>query len=139
MVTNKPPAPSSVQLAHSGAAPSACKQAQLRSLTQAGGNGAHSGVGRQPVSGTAPGISVRQYWAPTAQAPSPQVKALPVDIRHNTKIDRTALAVWATQVLEGNGARGARRWRRRAGRGRRSGGARGGNHASGLRRTGSQR
>ena len=33
------------------------------------------------------------------------VKALPVDIRHNTKIDRTALAQWAAQVLAGDRAR----------------------------------
>ncbi len=29
------------------------------------------------------------------------VRALPVDIRHNTKIDRTAVAVWAGEVLAG--------------------------------------
>ena len=44
-----------------------------------------------------------------------QVPALPVDIRHNTKIDRTALAGWATRVLAGDSARppagGAGRWR----------------------------
>ncbi len=32
------------------------------------------------------------------------VRALPVDIRHNTKIDRTALAVWASAVLAGEKA-----------------------------------
>jgi hypothetical protein len=52
-----------------------------------------------------------------------QVPALPVDIRHNTKIDRTALADWATRVLAGDSARspGAPgRWRAtvQAGRGR---------------------
>ena len=36
------------------------------------------------------------------------VTALPVDIRHNTKIDRTAVAVWATAVLSGANAK--RRW-----------------------------
>ena len=34
-----------------------------------------------------------------------QVRALPVDIRHNTKIDRTALAGWASAVLAGERAR----------------------------------
>ncbi|CAB4883226.1 unannotated protein [freshwater metagenome] len=33
------------------------------------------------------------------------VRALPVDIRHNTKIDRTAVAVWATALLAGDRAR----------------------------------
>jgi len=52
-----------------------------------------------------------------------QVAALPVDIRHNTKIDRTALAGWATQVLAGDsarspGARGRLRGTLQAGRGR---------------------
>ncbi len=36
------------------------------------------------------------------------VTALPVDIRHNTKIDRTAVADWATAVL--SGANSKRRW-----------------------------
>jgi len=30
------------------------------------------------------------------------VGALPVDIRHNTKIDRTAVARWASSVLAGD-------------------------------------
>lgn len=34
-----------------------------------------------------------------------RVGALPVDIRHNTKIDRTALAVWGARVLAGDRAR----------------------------------
>jgi len=34
-----------------------------------------------------------------------QVSALPVDIRHNTKIDRTLVARWADQVLGGRGTR----------------------------------
>jgi acyl-coenzyme A synthetase/AMP-(fatty) acid ligase/pimeloyl-ACP methyl ester carboxylesterase len=34
-----------------------------------------------------------------------QVSALPVDIRHNTKIDRTAVAAWAAEVLGGGRAR----------------------------------
>jgi hypothetical protein len=34
--------------------------------------------------------------------------ALPVDIRHNTKIDRTAVAEWASAVLSGSKAR--RKW-----------------------------
>jgi hypothetical protein len=29
------------------------------------------------------------------------VSSLPVDIRHNTKIDRTAVAAWAADVLSG--------------------------------------
>ncbi len=33
------------------------------------------------------------------------VHALPVDIRHNAKIDRTALARWADDVLAGRRAR----------------------------------
>ena len=33
------------------------------------------------------------------------VHALPVDIRHNTKIDRTAVAAWATALLAGDRAR----------------------------------
>ncbi len=33
------------------------------------------------------------------------VRALPVDIRHNTKIDRTAVAQWATALLAGDRAR----------------------------------
>lgn len=33
------------------------------------------------------------------------VRALPVDIRHNTKIDRTAVAVWAGHVLAGDRSR----------------------------------
>ena len=33
------------------------------------------------------------------------VPALPVDIRHNTKIDRAAVARWATALLAGNRAR----------------------------------
>jgi acyl-coenzyme A synthetase/AMP-(fatty) acid ligase len=33
------------------------------------------------------------------------VHTLPVDIRHNTKIDRTAVAAWATSVLAGDRAR----------------------------------
>ena len=37
------------------------------------------------------------------------VVALPVDIRHNTKIDRAAVAVWASAVLAGEKA--ARPWR----------------------------
>jgi acyl-coenzyme A synthetase/AMP-(fatty) acid ligase/pimeloyl-ACP methyl ester carboxylesterase len=37
-----------------------------------------------------------------------QVPALPVDIRHNTKIDRTALAAWATAVLAGDRAKAPR-------------------------------
>ncbi len=32
------------------------------------------------------------------------VKELPVDIRHNSKIDRTGVAVWATRVLSGEGS-----------------------------------
>jgi hypothetical protein len=32
------------------------------------------------------------------------VVALPVDIRHNTKIDRAAVAVWASAVLAGEKA-----------------------------------
>lgn len=35
------------------------------------------------------------------------VRALPVDIRHNTKIDRTAVALWAGDVLAGGRARRA--------------------------------
>ena len=42
---------------------------------------------------------------PTPVAAVLQVKALPVDIRHNTKIDRTALAGWASAVLAGERAR----------------------------------
>ena len=34
-----------------------------------------------------------------------QVTALPVDIRHNTKIDRTLVARWADQVLGGSGTK----------------------------------
>ncbi len=34
-----------------------------------------------------------------------RVGALPVDIRHNTKIDRTAVAAWAARVLAGDRAR----------------------------------
>ena len=34
-----------------------------------------------------------------------QVSALPVDIRHNTKIDRTLVATWAARVLDGSGGR----------------------------------
>ena len=37
-----------------------------------------------------------------------QVSALPVDIRHNTKIDRTLVAQWASDVLAGG--RGRRPW-----------------------------
>jgi acyl-coenzyme A synthetase/AMP-(fatty) acid ligase/pimeloyl-ACP methyl ester carboxylesterase len=37
-----------------------------------------------------------------------QVAALPVDIRHNTKIDRTALAIWAAAVLAGDRAKAPR-------------------------------
>lgn len=33
------------------------------------------------------------------------VRALPVDIRHNTKIDRTAVALWAASVLSGERAK----------------------------------
>jgi predicted deacetylase len=33
------------------------------------------------------------------------VGALPVDIRHNTKIDRAAVAAWAAEVLMGGRAR----------------------------------
>jgi olefin beta-lactone synthetase len=32
-------------------------------------------------------------------------KKMPVDIRHNAKIDRAALAAWATDVLDGKRAR----------------------------------
>ena len=32
------------------------------------------------------------------------VDSLPVDIRHNSKIDRTALAAWAGAILAGRGA-----------------------------------
>jgi hypothetical protein len=32
-------------------------------------------------------------------------RSLPVDIRHNTKIDRTALATWAGELLAGRRAR----------------------------------
>ena len=42
---------------------------------------------------------------PTPVAAVLQVRALPVDIRHNTKIDRTALAGWASAVLAGERAR----------------------------------
>jgi acyl-coenzyme A synthetase/AMP-(fatty) acid ligase len=41
------------------------------------------------------------------------VGALPVDIRHNAKIDRAAVSAWATAVLSGAGTRhrpGATRW-----------------------------
>jgi olefin beta-lactone synthetase len=34
-----------------------------------------------------------------------QVKALPVDIRHNTKIDRALVAQWAADVLSGRSTR----------------------------------
>jgi acyl-CoA synthetase (AMP-forming)/AMP-acid ligase II len=34
-----------------------------------------------------------------------QVSDLPVDIRHNTKIDRTLVARWADRVLSGAGGR----------------------------------
>jgi hypothetical protein len=44
----------------------------------------------------------------TAVAAVLQVKALPVDIRHNTKIDRTALAAWADHVLAGDRAKAPR-------------------------------
>jgi hypothetical protein len=35
------------------------------------------------------------------------VGSLPVDIRHNTKIDRTAVASWAAGVLSGGRAKRA--------------------------------
>ena len=38
-------------------------------------------------------------WAPVAAVLT--VPSLPVDIRHNTKIDRAAVAAWAAQVLAG--------------------------------------
>jgi hypothetical protein len=34
-----------------------------------------------------------------------QVGTLPVDIRHNTKIDRTLVATWAERVLSGERAK----------------------------------
>ena len=42
-------------------------------------------------------------WVPVAAVLT--VTSLPVDIRHNTKIDRTAVAEWAARVLSGQTAR----------------------------------
>jgi acyl-coenzyme A synthetase/AMP-(fatty) acid ligase len=42
---------------------------------------------------------------PTPVAAVLMVPALPVDIRHNAKIDRTAVAKWASEVLAGRRAR----------------------------------
>jgi acyl-coenzyme A synthetase/AMP-(fatty) acid ligase len=42
---------------------------------------------------------------PHAVAAVITVHTLPVDIRHNTKIDRTAVAVWASEILAGRRAR----------------------------------
>jgi olefin beta-lactone synthetase len=47
---------------------------------------------------------VRGVVAPLPIAAVLQRKALPVDIRHNSKIDRTALAAWADDVLAGRGS-----------------------------------
>jgi olefin beta-lactone synthetase len=46
---------------------------------------------------------VRVAVAPQLIAAVLQRKALPVDIRHNAKIDRTAVAAWAGDVLAGGG------------------------------------
>ncbi len=55
---------------------------------------------------------VRQA-APTSVAAVLAKASLPVDIRHNAKIDRTALAAWAGTVLAGGRAASIRRpWRR---------------------------
>jgi len=42
---------------------------------------------------------------PHAVAAVITVHTLPVDIRHNTKIDRTAVALWASEILAGHRAR----------------------------------
>jgi olefin beta-lactone synthetase len=47
---------------------------------------------------------VRGVVAPLPVAAVLQRKALPVDIRHNAKIDRTALSIWAADVLAGRGS-----------------------------------
>jgi olefin beta-lactone synthetase len=46
---------------------------------------------------------VRTALAPTPVAAVCVRAALPVDIRHNAKIDRTELAAWAEQLLSGSG------------------------------------
>ncbi len=61
--------------------------------------GAHDGLAPPSVAD-----AVRQaVTAPVAAVLSR--KKLPVDIRHNAKIDRAALAAWATDVLDGKRAR----------------------------------
>jgi olefin beta-lactone synthetase len=47
---------------------------------------------------------VRAAVAPMAIAAVLERKTLPVDVRHNAKIDRTAVASWATEVLSGGGS-----------------------------------
>jgi olefin beta-lactone synthetase len=48
--------------------------------------------------------AVRSAVSPLTIAAVLERKALPVDVRHNAKIDRTAVAVWATDVLSGGGS-----------------------------------
>jgi len=61
---------------------------------------------QRPV-GLADDVLVERVRAasPHAVAAVITVHTLPVDIRHNTKIDRTAVAVWASEILAGNRAR----------------------------------
>jgi olefin beta-lactone synthetase len=57
--------------------------------------------------GLAPSVlaaAVRAAVAPLAVAAVLERKALPVDVRHNAKIDRTAVSSWATVVLSGGGS-----------------------------------
>ncbi len=54
-----------------------------------------------PVADLALTDAVRAAAAPVAVAAVLRKAVLPVDIRHNSKIDRTALAAWATRTLAG--------------------------------------
>ena len=60
--------------------------------------------GRAGLAGHAVDRSVRRAVAPTAVAAVLTVPSLPVDRRHNSKIDRTRLGHWAEAVLSGGPA-----------------------------------
>ena len=47
---------------------------------------------------------VRAALAPTSVAAVLVAPALPTDVRHNSKVDRTRVAVWADKVLAGQRA-----------------------------------
>jgi hypothetical protein len=60
--------------------------------------------GKAGLAGRDVDLSVREALAPRAVAAVLTVPRLPVDRRHNSKIDRTRLGRWAGAVLAGGPA-----------------------------------